>query len=69
MFWMLAETNNYTTEISAIIGALYIIARAIVFITPTPKDDAKLKKVAFWLKFVSGISGLSLKQGIRKYEP
>lgn len=61
--------ENIMITISAIIGAFYIIARAIVWITPTPRDDAALKKVAFWLKLINAISGLDLKQGIKKFSP
>ena len=57
------------TEISAIIGAVYIIARVIVVLTPTPQDDKALKKVAFWLKVINGLTGLDLRKGIKKYEP
>lgn len=57
------------TEISAIIGAIYILARVIVVLTPTPQDDAALKKIAFWLKLINGITGLDLKKGLKKYEP
>ena len=61
--------NERIVEISAIVGAIYIIARAIVFLTPTPEDDKALDKVARWLKLLSMITGLDLKRGIKKYEP
>jgi len=57
------------TEISAIVGALYVIARVVVLLTPTPRDDAALKKVSSWLKLISLITGLDLKKGIEKYKP
>jgi len=57
------------TEISAIIGGLYVIARVIVLLTPTPRDDAIFKKVQSWLKILSTVFGLDMKQGIKKYGP
>ena len=57
------------TEISAIIGGIYIIARAIVYLTPTPKDDEALKKVGKWLKVLKVVIGLDLAQGIKKHKP
>ena len=57
------------TEISAIIGALYVIARVIVALTPTPQDDEALKKVAKWIKLLTMVTGLNIKQGLKKYEP
>ena len=57
------------TEISAIIGALYILARVIVVLTPTPQDDKALAKISGWLKILSSLTGLDVKQGLKKYEP
>ena len=56
-------------EISAIIGAVYMLARVIVVLTPTPRDDEALKKVAGWLKLAALITGLDLKRGFKKYGP
>ena len=61
--------HDKITEISAIIGGIYIIARVIVVLTPTPKDDEALKHVSRWLKAFRVIFGLDLKQGIEKYRP
>ena len=60
--------DKYMVEISAIIGAVMIVARVVVLLTPTPRDDAKLKKIAGWLKVVAVVTGLNLKQGLKKYE-
>jgi len=62
-------SNFGIEEVAAIIGGLYIIARVIVLITPTPRDDEALKKVGKWLKALRVIIGLDLKQGIEKYSP
>jgi len=59
--------NVGITEIGAIIGALMIVARVVVCVTPTPRDDEALKKVARWLKWLRVITGLDLKQGVKKY--
>jgi len=56
-------------DVAAIIGGLYIIARVIVLLTPTPRDDEALKKVAGWLTAIKVITGLDLKQGIKKHGP
>ena len=56
---------NYI-EVFAIIGMAYSLGLAIVKLTPTPKDDEALEKVASWLKFIAKIFGLDLKQGINK---
>ena len=44
-------TNNMTT-IVAIAGAIVILARIIVKLTPTPADDSILEKVVGFLKAV-----------------
>jgi hypothetical protein len=44
-------TNNMTT-IVAIAGAVVILARIIVKLTPTPADDSILEKVVGFLKAV-----------------
>ena len=38
------------TEIIALIGGIVIVARIIVKLTPTPKDDSVLEKVVGFLK-------------------
>ena len=43
--------------------ALYGVARAIVALTPTPRDDEALKQVGKALRIIAGVFGLDLKQG------
>lgn len=62
MQWL---NDNYVTLL-AIVGGLYTVARLIVSLTPTPKDDAKLAEVTVWLKSLAKLVGLDLKQGIKK---
>ena len=57
------------TEISAIIGGIYIIARVIVVLTPTEADNIWLKKVVKWVYRISFVTGMDMKQGIKKYGP
>ncbi len=49
--------------LGAIVGAAYVLARAIVAITPTPKDELYLDKVGKVLKIIGKIAGLDLTQG------
>lgn len=56
---------EHWTEIVAVAGAIVIIARIIVKLTPTPKDDAILAKVIEVLKTI----GLSLADTPRKPPP
>jgi len=44
-------TENFTT-IMAIIGAVIVLARIIVKLTPTPNDDSILEKVVGFLKAI-----------------
>lgn len=64
MDWM----KEHIVEIFAIIGFLYSAARIIVSLTPTPKDDAALKKVGIQLRALAKMFGLDLTQGISKPE-
>ena len=61
--------KEYLVEISAAIGALMVLARVVVYMTPTPRDDAALKKVSGWLKVIAAVTGMDLKRGIEKYKP
>jgi len=76
--------NNITwTEIVAAIGAVIIIARIIVKLTPTPKDDSFLEKVVAFLKHIglhislfvalaaltTGCARFSTNQIERRYDP
>jgi len=54
-------------EISAVVGALLIIARIAVKFTKNKKDDAAVEKVAGWLKFLRVLTGLNIKKGVDKY--
>lgn len=44
-------TENFT-NIMAIVGAVIVLARIIVKLTPTPNDDSILEKVVAFLKAV-----------------
>jgi hypothetical protein len=57
------------TQISAIVGAVYIIARVVVLLTPTEADDKWLKKVVKWATRIFWVLGVDMNQGIRKYGP
>ena len=54
--------QNYD-NVLGVVGALYVLARAIVVLTPTPNDDEGLKKVSMLLKTIAKTIGLDLKQG------
>ena len=49
-------TENFT-NIMAIVGAVIVVARIIVKLTPTPADDSILEKVVNFLKAI----GLQIK--------
>ena len=56
-------------EIEGIIIGLIILARVIVALTPTKKDDEYLSKnVPKGLKILSIVFGLDLRQGRKKYD-
>lgn len=59
MAWL---TEN-SEHVLAILGGLYLVARTVVHLTPTPKDDAALAKVSGVLKALAAAFGLDLKQG------
>lgn len=50
-------------HIAAGIGALYALARVIVYLTPTPRDDEALAKVSAPLRALGAAMGLNLKVG------
>jgi hypothetical protein len=60
--------QTHIVEIFAIVGAVYTIARTIVALTPTPKDDIYLDKVGVLLKAIAKAAGLDLKQGVNTKE-
>lgn len=49
-------TENFT-NIMAVVGAVIVLARIIVKLTPTPADDSILEKVVSFLKAI----GLQIK--------
>jgi hypothetical protein len=52
--------------IGSILLAAYALARAIVAITPTPKDDEALKQVNVLVRGIAKTFGLDMKQGRKK---
>lgn len=57
------------TEISAIIGGIYIILEVIVILTPNEADNRWMKKVRNCLKVLTVVFGLDINRGIKKYKP
>ena len=56
-------------EIEAIIIGVLILARVIIFLTPTKKDDEYLSRnVPKGLKILSIVFGLDLRQGRERYD-
>ena len=60
--------KTHYVEIFAVIGALYSIARVIVALTPTPKDNIALEKIGVQLRAIAKVFGLDLTQGVSKPE-
>ena len=60
MEWLTANFQN----IMVLLVALYALARAIVVLTPTPKDNEALEEVSIVLKVIAKAFGLDLTQGI-----
>lgn len=46
MNWL---TDNFT-NIMAVVGAVIVLARIVVKLTPTPQDDSVLEKIVDFLK-------------------
>jgi len=61
---MIEWLRIHYVEIFAIVGFLYSAARIIVVLTPTPKDNVALEKVAVWLRGIAKVAGLDLTQGV-----
>ena len=56
-------------EIEGIIIGVIILARVIVYLTPTKTDDEYLSKyIPKGLKLLSIVFGLDLRQGRKKYD-
>ena len=62
------QIQGYIVGFFAIVGALYAIARVIVALTPTPKDNIALEKIGVQLRAIAKVFGLDLTQGISKPE-
>ena len=60
------QVFKYVTAFFAVVGALCSIARVIVALTPTPKDDEVLEKVSTQLRAIAKVFGLDMKQGRNK---
>lgn len=60
------QMQKYIVGFFAIVGALYAIARVIVSLTPTPKDNIALEKIGVQLRAIAKVFGLDLTQGISK---
>lgn len=69
---ILEYLNEYSVEVLALLGGLYTVMRAIVLLTPTPKDDQLFKKADGYLSKILGIlakaGGLDTTQGMKKKE-
>lgn len=67
--WLQQNQSSFVAlgaAIMSLLGSLYAVARIIVFLTPTPVDDARLEEVAGWIRGLASVFGLSLKQGVTK---
>ena len=61
--------SKYGTEIAAIIGGLFIVARVIVYLTPTEADNKILQQIMKWVSRINFVIGLDLNRGVKKYGP
>lgn len=66
------EDMNFITDnietIGAVIGAAFVLARVVVSLTPTPKDNTAVESASTWLTMICKIFGLDLTQGVNKKE-
>jgi len=60
------QIKTYIITFLIILGALTGIARAIVALTPTSKDDIALGKISKHLNIIAKVFGLDLTQGRHK---
>lgn len=60
MTWL----TEHAEHVAAIVGGVYVVVRTIVYLTPTPSDDAFLERVHPLLRGVAKVFGLDLKQGV-----
>lgn len=58
--------EKYIIGLFTVIGALYSIARVVVALTPTPKDNVALEKIGVQLRAIARVFGLNLTQGRHK---
>lgn len=58
--WIIAHKEG----LGIAFASLYAFVRAVVALTPTPKDDASLEKVTPWVRIPAKLLGLDLKQGV-----
>ena len=58
-------TENYG-NIFTVLFAACALARTIVYLTPTPKDDMAVEKVSVWINGIAKIFGLDITQGNNK---
>lgn len=56
-------------QLATLLGLFYAVARIVVALTPTPKDDKAMKEVSVFLRALAAAFGLDLKQGIEKKPP
>ncbi len=61
---MIDWIQTHYKDLFAIAGALYVAARGIVLLTPTPADNSALDTVSGWLKTIGGLFGLNLTAGV-----
>jgi hypothetical protein len=61
---LLAWILLHKAALGSIIGAAYVLARLIIALTPTPKDDAALERISPFLRVLGALFGLDLKQGL-----
>ena len=47
----------------------YVVARIVVALTPTPKDDAAMEEVSIFVRALAGLFGLNLRQGRKAPAP
>lgn len=60
------QIQKYIVGFFAIAGACCAIARVIVALTPTPKDNIILEKISVQLRVIAKVFGLDLTQGRNK---
>lgn len=62
--------GSHGDAIAAIIGAVYVIARVVVTLTPTKDDDKVFKGISGKVFMIAKVVfGLDPKQGLKKHSP